>query len=69
MFPELTSLPALESLRPDVWAKGGDYVLDTVNQDERAFVEGYGGRVALGERVPGISTTDLVAKIKALPEG
>jgi bifunctional ADP-heptose synthase (sugar kinase/adenylyltransferase) len=51
-----------------VWVKGGDYLLETVNQEERAFVEGYGGRVALGERVDGVSTTELIARVKRLPD-
>jgi len=67
IFPELSSLPVLEALRPDVWVKGGDYLLETVNQEERAFVESYGGQVALAERVPGASTTDIVERIKRLP--
>jgi cytidyltransferase-like protein len=37
------------------------------NQEERALVESYGGRVALGERVPGVSTTEIVAKVKRIP--
>jgi rfaE bifunctional protein nucleotidyltransferase chain/domain len=68
VFPDLTSLPVLRELRPDVWAKGGDYVVDTVNQEERAFVESYGGRVALASRVPDSSTTEVIARIRALPE-
>jgi D-beta-D-heptose 7-phosphate kinase/D-beta-D-heptose 1-phosphate adenosyltransferase len=67
IFPELSSLPTIEALRPDVWVKGGDYTLDTVNQQERAFVESYGGRVALGERVAEVSTTELIKRIKRLP--
>lgn len=66
IFPETTSMHVIETLRPEVWAKGGDYTLATVNQEEKAFVEGYGGRVAVVAHVPGVSTTDLVARIKAL---
>jgi len=68
IFREMSSLPLIEALRPEVWVKGGDYVLETVNQEERAFVEGYGGAVALGERVEGTSTTDVIARVKALPD-
>jgi rfaE bifunctional protein nucleotidyltransferase chain/domain len=64
VFPELTSMGVLEALRPEVWVKGGDYALDSVNQEERAYVESYGGRVALGERVAGASTTDVVARVR-----
>ena len=68
IFPEDSSLPLIELLKPDVWVKGGDYVIDTVNQEERAFVESYGGRVALGRKVEGSSTTDVIARVKSLPE-
>lgn len=69
VFAELSSLPMLDALRPDIWVKGGDYSLDTVNQEERAFVEGYGGRVALAPKVGGVSTTDIVERIARLLEG
>lgn len=68
VFAELSSLPLIQEIRPDVWVKGGDYVLETVNQEERAFVESYGGSVALGARVEGASTTDVIARVKSLPE-
>jgi len=63
VFGEETSLGVLQALRPEVWVKGGDYTLDTVNQEERAYVESYGGRVVLGQRVPSLSTTDIIARI------
>jgi len=66
VFGEETSLPVLQSLRPEVWVKGGDYQIDTVNQAERAFVEEYGGRVALTEHVQGVSTSDIIARIRKL---
>jgi rfaE bifunctional protein nucleotidyltransferase chain/domain len=66
IFPEDTSLVVLAALRPEVWVKGGDYDPSTVNQEEKALVESYGGRVALAGRAPGLSTTDLIARIKGL---
>jgi D-beta-D-heptose 7-phosphate kinase/D-beta-D-heptose 1-phosphate adenosyltransferase len=68
IFPELSSLPLIEALRPDVWVKGGDYVLESVNQEERAFVESYGGQVALTDHVEGVSASELIARVKSLPE-
>ncbi|HQO36047.1 MAG TPA: adenylyltransferase/cytidyltransferase family protein, partial [bacterium] len=41
------AMKALEILKPDVYAKGGDYSIDTINQTERRFVEGYGGTILL----------------------
>jgi len=68
IYPELSALSLIDALRPDVWVKGGDYLLDTVNQEERAFIEGYGGQVVLGERVEGLSTTELIARLRRLGE-
>jgi len=68
IFPEMSSLRVLQALRPEVWVKGGDYALGTVNQQERAFVESYGGRVALGQHVPGVSTTDIIERVKGIPD-
>ncbi len=67
IYPEISALSLIDTLRPDVWVKGGDYVLETVNQEERAFVESYGGKVGLGERVEGVSTSELIDRIKRLP--
>jgi rfaE bifunctional protein nucleotidyltransferase chain/domain len=68
IFQELSSLAVIQALQPEVWVKGGDYRIDTVNQEERACVESYGGRVALGEHIPHTSSSDLIARIRS-PEG
>jgi len=68
IFSEDTPLEALQALRPEVWVKGGDYRSDTVNQEEKAFVESYGGRVQLAALVPGFSTSELIARLRALDE-
>jgi rfaE bifunctional protein nucleotidyltransferase chain/domain len=63
VFPEPDALAFLRQARPDVYAKGGDYTLDTINQEERRFVESYGGRVAVVGGVPGHSTTLLAQRL------
>jgi rfaE bifunctional protein nucleotidyltransferase chain/domain len=63
VFPEPDALAFLRRARPDVYAKGGDYTLDTINQVERRFVESYGGRVAVVGGVPGRSTTLLAQRL------
>lgn len=64
IFPETDTVPILERLKPDVYAKGGDYTIDTINQDERRCVEGYGGKVAVLSGVEGKSTTQVIRKMK-----
>lgn len=63
VFPEPDARAFLELVRPEVYAKGGDYTLDTINQAERRLVESYGGRVVVVAGVPGRSTSALVRRL------
>ena len=61
LFPELTPLELIETLRPDVILKGGDWKEgDVVGRDA---VRAWGGRVVIIPETAGASTTNLVAKI------
>ena len=66
IFTEKTATRFLATAQPDVYVKGGDYTLDTVNQDERRAVEQGGGRMVILPFVPGKSTTALLGKISQL---
>ena len=66
IFHEKTATRFLAQARPDVYVKGGDYTLETVNQEERKTVESLGGQIAILPVVPGKSTTALVEKISRL---
>jgi len=63
IFDDKTPLKLLATFKPDVYAKGGDYTIDTINQDERKLVESYGGEIALLPGLEGASTTNLIEKI------
>ncbi len=63
IFSDPTTVEVLKRLRPDVYAKGGDYTLDTIVQEERRVVEGYGGEIALIPGVEGRSTTSIIKTI------
>ncbi|MFP4502282.1 MAG: D-glycero-beta-D-manno-heptose 1-phosphate adenylyltransferase [Candidatus Hydrogenedentota bacterium] len=63
IFDGKTPEPLLDALHPDVYAKGGDYTLDTIVQSERRLVEGYGGRIAIIPGVDGSSTTNIIRKL------
>jgi rfaE bifunctional protein nucleotidyltransferase chain/domain len=54
---------AVAALRPDIWAKGGDYTWS--DMPEAAVVHGYGGRVVTLPYLPGRSTTGLVSQVRA----
>ena len=66
IFNERSALQFLTAAQPDIWVKGGDYTLDSINQDERRAVEKTGGKVVILPLVPGKSTTTLLDKISRL---
>jgi D-beta-D-heptose 7-phosphate kinase/D-beta-D-heptose 1-phosphate adenosyltransferase len=63
IFDEDTPLEVLQSVRPHVLVKGGDYQLDQVVG--REFIEANGGRVMLVPLTPEKSTTALVERIRS----
>ncbi|MFO0907044.1 MAG: D-glycero-beta-D-manno-heptose 1-phosphate adenylyltransferase [Isosphaeraceae bacterium] len=62
LFDEDTPAALIEAVRPDIIVKGGDYTPDTVVG--REFVESYGGRVVICPRLEGLSTSNLVSKMR-----
>jgi rfaE bifunctional protein nucleotidyltransferase chain/domain len=66
IFTEKTATRFLERAQPDIYVKGGDYTLETLNQDERRAVESAGGVIKLVPFVPGKSTTAILEKISRL---
>jgi D-beta-D-heptose 7-phosphate kinase / D-beta-D-heptose 1-phosphate adenosyltransferase len=61
-FDADTPAELLELLRPDVYAKGGDYTPEMLR--ESATVAAYGGRVVILDYLPDRSTTSLVDRIR-----
>jgi D-beta-D-heptose 7-phosphate kinase/D-beta-D-heptose 1-phosphate adenosyltransferase len=66
VFTEDTPLELIESLAPDVLVKGGDHDPDSIVG--APFVRDRGGMVVTVPRVPNRSTSEIVARIKALGE-
>ena len=66
IFEQRSALEFLIAAEPDIWIKGGDYTINSVNQDERRAVEKAGGKVVILPLVPGKSTTMLLEKISRL---
>jgi D-beta-D-heptose 7-phosphate kinase/D-beta-D-heptose 1-phosphate adenosyltransferase len=66
IFEDDTADALLLALKPDIYVKGGDYAYKTL--PERPTVESYNGRVELIDYLPDHSTSDLIRRIKALPE-
>jgi D-beta-D-heptose 7-phosphate kinase/D-beta-D-heptose 1-phosphate adenosyltransferase len=61
VFDEDTPAAALERLRPDVWAKGGDYA--GVELPEAAVLARWGGEVVVLPFVAGQSSTRIIAEV------
>src|SRR4051812_49772721 len=64
--PRLTA--EILALQPDIYCKAGDYTLEKLNVDERAALEEIGARIEFLPFLPGFSTTNLIARIKAAGE-
>lgn len=64
--PRTTSL--IQKIRPHVFAKGGDYTLDTLNPEERAALEAIGAEIHLLPEVKGRSTTAVLARLSSPEE-
>jgi rfaE bifunctional protein nucleotidyltransferase chain/domain len=63
IFPEPDARGFLLRVQPDIYAKGGDYTIDTINQDERRLLESIGCKIVIVGGVPGRSTTQLLSKM------
>lgn len=66
IFPESRAIRFLSLAQPDIYVKGGDYTLETLNQEERRVVEATGGKFVFIPFVAGKSTTGLLEKITKL---
>jgi D-beta-D-heptose 7-phosphate kinase/D-beta-D-heptose 1-phosphate adenosyltransferase len=66
IFTDVRATRFLAAAQPDIYVKGGDYTLETLDQNERRAVESAGGRIVLVPFVPGKSTTGLLEKIARL---
>jgi rfaE bifunctional protein nucleotidyltransferase chain/domain len=64
--PRLTR--ELQALQPDVYCKAGDYTLEKLDPGERAVLEKCGTEIKFMPFLPGFSTTNLIARIKAAGE-
>ena len=63
LFDAPTAEALVAALRPDVYVKGDDYTEATL--PEAHVVRGYGGSVTLLPTLPGVTTTALIARIRA----
>jgi bifunctional ADP-heptose synthase (sugar kinase/adenylyltransferase) len=65
IFLERSAARFLETVQPDIYVKGGDYTVETLDQTERRIVENAGGQIVIIPMVPGKSTTALLGRLKS----
>ena len=54
----------VRAIRPQVYAKGGDYTVESLDPGERGALQEVGAEIQILSLVPGKSTTNIIAKWK-----
>lgn len=67
IFDEPRTTGLIEAIEPQVFAKGGDYTIDSLNQEELAALRSIGAEIHILPELKGRSTTATIARM-ALPE-
>jgi rfaE bifunctional protein nucleotidyltransferase chain/domain len=65
IFDSTRATETIRMVRPDIYAKGGDYTLDALDPAERAALEEVGAEIRILPLVPGKSTTATIARWKS----
>ena len=58
----------LSALQPDVYVKGGDYTVETLNPEERQVLQDAGAEIIFIPFVNGFSTTNTIEKMRSHDE-
>jgi len=64
IFEEDTPLELINSIKPDVLVKGGDYTMEEIVGAKEVKLNG--GRVVINSLIDGYSTTAMIDKLKTL---
>src|SRR5438093_13580400 len=63
VFPQIRATEFLAAVSPAVYVKGGDYAVDTLNEDERSVLNKAGAEIRLIPFEAGYSTSRLIEQI------
>lgn len=63
IFSEVRVTDVISAIRPQIYVKGGDYTVDTLDAGERAALEVAGTEIRILPLTPGKSTTGIVKKL------
>ena len=64
VFDDERATSLIEAIRPHVYAKGGDYSVESLNREERTALEAAGAQISILPLVPGRSTTRTINKMQ-----
>jgi rfaE bifunctional protein nucleotidyltransferase chain/domain len=62
IYETVRATDVIRALRPDLYAKGGDYTVDSLNPEERAALAEAGTTIHILPLVPGRSTTAILKR-------
>jgi rfaE bifunctional protein nucleotidyltransferase chain/domain len=63
IFPEVRTTNLLRLVRPQIYAKGGDYTPETLNAQEKSVLDEIGAEIRIVPFEPGYSTTALINRL------
>jgi len=63
IFPEVRVTNILRDVKPQIYAKGGDYTPESLNPEERDALTEINAEIKILPLVPGRSTTGLITKM------
>ena len=64
VFSGIQATHFLECAAPDIYVKGGDYTIDTLDPAEKRIIERAGGRIIIIPFLEGRSTTATIEKMR-----
>jgi rfaE bifunctional protein nucleotidyltransferase chain/domain len=66
VFPEVRATAVLETIRPAIYVKGGDYTVESLDAEERSVLERMGTEIRIVPFEAGHSASRLLQKLKDL---
>jgi rfaE bifunctional protein nucleotidyltransferase chain/domain len=68
IFPDERVTNLAREVRPHIYAKGGDYTIESLNAEERTALQQAGAEIKILPLVPGKSTTGTIEKLQKATE-
>ncbi|OYW77045.1 MAG: hypothetical protein B7Z37_05880 [Verrucomicrobia bacterium 12-59-8] len=65
VFDDERATSLIDAILPHVYAKGGDYTVESLNREERTALEAAGAQICILPLVPGRSTTRTINKMQS----